>query len=51
MAEISGAHEQGEGIGLSIVKRLAELLDAGVEIETGPAGTTVRVLFPKHYTA
>lgn len=42
--------EQGEGIGLSIVKRLAELLDAAVEVEsTAQTGTTFRVLFPKKY--
>jgi signal transduction histidine kinase len=40
----------GEGIGLSIVKRLAELLDASVEVHAEPgAGTTFRVLFPRRY--
>jgi signal transduction histidine kinase len=40
----------GEGIGLSIVKRLCELLDASLEMETAPgAGTTFRVVFPRHY--
>ena len=40
----------GEGIGLSIVKRLCELLDASLELETSPgAGTTFRVIFPRHY--
>jgi signal transduction histidine kinase len=45
------AHESaGEGIGLSIVKRLCELLDAGLEMETSPGeGTTFRVVFPRHY--
>ncbi|HEY1873871.1 MAG TPA: sensor histidine kinase [Steroidobacteraceae bacterium] len=44
-------HESaGEGIGLSIVKRLCELLDAGLEMETSPGeGTTFRVVFPRHY--
>ena len=44
-------HQQpGEGVGLSIVKRLCELLDASVELETGPTtGTTFRVLFPRRY--
>jgi len=40
----------GEGIGLSIVKRLCELLDASLELETSPgAGTTFRVMFPRQY--
>ena len=40
----------GEGIGLAIVKRLCELLGAGVEIDTATdQGTTVRVLLPRHY--
>jgi two-component sensor histidine kinase len=40
----------GEGIGLSIVKRLCELLDASLELETGAGeGTTFRVIFPRHY--
>lgn len=42
----------GEGIGLSIVKRLCELLDASLELETAPgAGTTFRVIFPRNYGA
>jgi signal transduction histidine kinase len=41
----------GEGIGLSIVKRLCELLDAGLELVTEPGkGTTFRVTFPRRYT-
>jgi signal transduction histidine kinase len=40
----------GEGIGLSIVKRLCELLDASLELETAPGeGTTFRVVFPGEY--
>lgn len=40
----------GEGIGLSIVKRLCELLDASLEVETRPgAGTTFRVRLPRRY--
>ena len=40
----------GEGIGLSIVKRLCELLDASLELETAAgAGTTFRVVFPCAY--
>lgn len=45
------AHNQpGEGIGLSIVKRLCELLDASLEIaSSAEAGTTFRVVFPRRY--
>ncbi len=44
--------EPGEGIGLSIVKRLCELLDASIELESKPeTGTTFRVIFPRHYGA
>lgn len=40
----------GEGIGLSIVKRLTELLDSTVEVESVyGAGTTFRILFPATY--
>jgi signal transduction histidine kinase len=42
--------ERGEGIGLSIVKRLCELLDATVEMESKPGeGTILRIVFPRHY--
>jgi signal transduction histidine kinase len=40
----------GEGIGLSIVKRLCELLDASIELETQRGcGTTFRIVFPARY--
>ena len=40
----------GEGIGLSIVKRLAELLDASVELQSSPAsGTVFTILLPRRY--
>ena len=40
----------GEGIGLSIVKRLCDLLDATIELQTRPGeGTTFRVTFPVRY--
>ena len=42
--------ERGEGIGLSIVKRLCELLDASVELESVPgSGTTFRIVLPRRY--
>jgi signal transduction histidine kinase len=42
--------ERGEGVGLSIVKRLCDLLNATIEMESEPGtGTTMRVLFPRHY--
>jgi signal transduction histidine kinase len=44
------SQERGEGIGLSIVKRLCEMLDATIQLasRTGE-GTTIRVLFPRRY--
>jgi signal transduction histidine kinase len=40
----------GEGIGLSIVKRLCELLNATIEMESHlRVGTTVRILLPRSY--
>lgn len=43
-------HQAGEGIGLSIVKRLCELMDASLEIaSSAEAGTTFRVVFPLEY--
>lgn len=40
----------GEGIGLSIIKRLCELLDASLELETAAGeGSTFRVTFPRSY--
>jgi len=44
------ARPTGEGIGLSIVKRLAELLDATLEVEAKRSGTTFRVLLPRRYS-
>jgi signal transduction histidine kinase len=44
--------EAGEGIGLSIVKRLCELLDATIELRSEKdVGTTFRILFPRQYSA
>ena len=43
--------EPGEGIGLSIVKRLCEMLDATIEMQSVPnAGTRFRILFPRRYS-
>jgi signal transduction histidine kinase len=40
----------GEGLGLSIVKRLCELLDATMELDSQHGvGTVFRVLFPRSY--
>jgi signal transduction histidine kinase len=42
----------GEGIGLSIVKRLCELLDASLEMASSPeTGTTFRIVLPCRYKA
>lgn len=40
----------GEGIGLSIVKRLCELLDATIQVESKATGTCFRVLAPTRYS-
>jgi two-component sensor histidine kinase len=51
VAEMRPARQQpGEGIGLSIVKRLCELLDASLELaSSAETGTTFRVVFPRRY--
>jgi signal transduction histidine kinase len=42
--------QPGEGIGLSIVKRLCDMLDATIELRSEPdVGTSFRILFPRHY--
>ena len=44
--------DAGEGIGLSIVKRLCEMLDATIEMQSvKDQGTTFRILFPRHYAS
>jgi signal transduction histidine kinase len=46
----ASGEESGEGIGLSIVKRLCELLDATIELKSEKdVGTTFRILFPRLY--
>lgn len=50
--ERATSQQPSEGVGLSIVKRLCELLDASMELETNPGtGTTFRIIFPRHYSA
>jgi signal transduction histidine kinase len=46
----SGSEMAGEGIGLAIVKRLCELLNASLELQTSAGtGTTFRIIFPRSY--
>jgi signal transduction histidine kinase len=48
---LPNSQRPGEGVGLSIVKRLCELLDAGLELATKPGhGSTFRVILPRSYT-
>ena len=47
---ITARQKPGEGIGLSIVKRLCELLDASLEMSSSvETGTTFRVVMPRLY--
>ncbi len=43
------ADRHGEGIGLSIVKRLCELLDATVQVDSDASGTRFEILLPRDY--
>ena len=48
--EMTPSELHGEGVGLSIVKRLCELLEASLELATKPGhGTTFRVILPRQY--
>ena len=47
--ESPGVDAHGEGIGLSIVKRMCEVLDATVQVDSDTSGTTFRILFPRAY--
>lgn len=51
--QTAGAYSaRGEGVGLTIVKRLCELLDATIEVDTAHGrGTTFRITFPRQYAA
>ena len=50
-SQSTDTRHSGEGIGLSIVKRLCELLDASIELETQRGrGTTFRLVFPSRYS-
>jgi len=47
---IPARQHRGEGIGLSIVKRLCEILDATLEMESEPGvGSIMFVIFPRRY--
>lgn len=48
-SKTADAVQPGEGIGLSIVKRLCDLLDATVNLDSEASGTTFRILLPRHY--
>jgi signal transduction histidine kinase len=50
--EIPPLHRaSGEGLGLSIVKRLCDLLDASIDVASEKGvGTTFRILFPRQYS-
>ncbi|HVE90332.1 MAG TPA: HAMP domain-containing sensor histidine kinase [Burkholderiaceae bacterium] len=44
------SQQRGEGVGLSIVKRLSDLLHATIELESGAeVGTIFRVILPRRY--
>ncbi|HVE72004.1 MAG TPA: HAMP domain-containing sensor histidine kinase [Thermoanaerobaculia bacterium] len=48
--EAPASDQHGEGVGLSIVKRLCELLGASLELATKPGhGSTFRVILPYKY--
>jgi signal transduction histidine kinase len=47
---LPASQQPGEGVGLSIVKRLCELLDASLELATTAGhGSTFRVILPRSY--
>lgn len=51
-AALPEGQQEGEGVGLTIVKRLCELLDAGLELATEPGrGSTFRVILPRSYAS
>jgi hypothetical protein len=51
LAQLTTHSIKGEGVGLQVVKKLCELLDANLDIESQPGrGTLIRVRLPIHYT-
>jgi signal transduction histidine kinase len=51
-AALPQSEQAGEGVGLTIVKRLCELLDAGLELATEAGrGSTFRVILPCRYAS
>jgi signal transduction histidine kinase len=51
ITEEAAGSDTGEGIGLSIVKRLCDMLDASIELKSVEGvGTTFRILFPRQYS-
>jgi signal transduction histidine kinase len=50
-ADDGAGSDNGEGIGLSIVKRLCDMLDASIELKSVEGvGTTFRIKFPRTYS-
>lgn len=47
--ESTETYVHGEGIGLSIVKRLCEVLDATVRVDSDNSGTVFQIVFPRAY--
>lgn len=48
-ARATGVAPSGEGIGLSIVRRLCELLEASIQLRSSNEGSVFRVVFPRSY--
>lgn len=49
-APTKAAVTAGEGVGLAIVKRLCQLLNASIDLKSSPGvGSTIRIVFPSKY--